>query len=495
MNNFTQRVATINDILCSVNLLTWDSRVIMPKGGAATRGNQIASLQAIAREKIIDPYLEEQAHNILATSASELETKAAQEVVDAIEYHKRIPLELLMKQAEQSAISGQAWQEARQKSDFAHFQPHLQNTVKMSRELSAQFDAAHPYDPMLSLYEPEETSASISKKFDHLRAALLPIIEKNHAAEAPRTDFLTRNFPVESQKAFSHELANILGYDLNHGRIDTANHPFEISFTREDVRVTSRWSENFLPSSIFGTLHEIGHAMYEMGISPDFTRSIFTTDLRGLYAVGGTSFSMHESQSRLIENHVGRSQGFWDNHYDLLQSYFSSQLGDVSKEEFVKAINHSKPSLIRVESDELTYDLHIMLRVRLEMALMEGSIEVADLPALWNESIESDLGIQVPNDGLGVLQDIHWSTGYIGSFPTYTIGNITAAQVMNSINNRQPDITQAVKQGNIHPLKDELTQQIWTHGRSKTRKQLLTSMGIDSEDITPYVNYLKSKFL
>ena len=223
-------------------------------------------------------------------------------------------------------------------------------------------------------------------------------------------------------------------------------HPFEVSFTREDVRITTRYNRNFLPASLFGTAHETGHALYEQGVSSAYTRTVFATDLIGLYAVGGTSFGMHESQSRLWENHIVRSRDFWRLHFARLQAQFPAQLADVDAEGFYRAVTHTEPGLIRVEADELTYDLHVMLRVELECALMDGSLGVADLPGVWNETIRRDLGVTVPDDARGVLQDIHWSTGYVGSFPSYTIGNVTAAQLMDSLRRRDAGLDEAIAQ-------------------------------------------------
>ncbi|MFN4131032.1 MAG: carboxypeptidase M32, partial [Paracoccaceae bacterium] len=330
--------------------------------------------------------------------------------------------------------------------------------------------------------------------FDRLRAGLLPILDHARAKPKPRSDFLYRDYPQEAQKAFCAQTARLLGYDMDRGRLDTAVHPFEISFTRNDVRITSRWNRNYLPMSIFGTIHETGHALYEMGVDPAHTRGAHATDMVGLYAVGGTSFGMHESQSRLLENHVGRSPAFWAVHYARLRDTFPTQLADVTEAEFVAAINRVEPGLVRVEADELTYDLHIMLRVRLEMALMDGSLAVADLPEAWNAAIADDLNLTVPDDGLGCLQDVHWSSGYIGSFPTYTIGNATAAQIMEHLDATDPAVRVALEDGNSLPLRDRLGDLVWCHGRSRSRAEILASIGYGTSDPDAYLRYLRTRF-
>ena len=271
-------------------------------------------------------------------------------------------------------------------------------------------------------------------------------------------------------------------------------HPFEISMTRQDVRITSRWSETYLPMAIFGTIHETGHALYEQGLAPELTRSVHACDLPGLYAVGGTSFGMHESQSRLLENHVGRSPAFWQAHFERLRAHFPEQLGDVSAEEFSRAVNRVSPSLIRVEADELTYDFHIMLRMRLEMALLEGSLKVADLPEAWNAAMAEDLGVEVPHDGMGCLQDVHWSHGYMGSFPTYTIGNLTAAQLMVELPKLYPAITEELARGETAALRQALGAHVWRHGRSRSRAEILAELGAEASDPTAYLAYLQAKF-
>ncbi|SFP98620.1 carboxypeptidase M32 [Tranquillimonas alkanivorans] len=495
MSDLHTRVARLNDVLCTVNALQWDARVMMPPGGAETRGHQIATLKGLAREMILDPGMEDAAQTVLHTAADDVTRRAAQAVLEARDHHARIPADLLRRQAEKSAVAGAAWAEARAKGDFALFRPHLEEIVGLARqEAEALGHDGHPYDPMAQVFEPGETAASLSTFFETLRAGLKPILDTALGKPKPRTDFLYRDYPVEAQQAFCRDTAESLGYDTTRGRLDTAVHPFEISFTRQDVRITSRWNPGYLPMSIFGTIHETGHALYEMGVDPAFTRTAHATDMIGLYAVGGTSFGMHESQSRLLENHVGRSPAFWARHFSRLRDTFPEQLGDVSEDEFVAAVNRVEPGLIRVEADELTYDLHIMLRVRIEMALMDGSLSVDDVPEAWNAAMREDLGLEVPHDGLGCLQDVHWSHGYIGSFPTYTIGNATAAQLMAHLDSARPDVRTALDHGETGPLRETLHDLVWRHGRSRSRADILRSVGQEPNDVGDYLTYLRGKF-
>ena len=489
--DFTARVARINDVLCAVNALQWDARVMMPAGGAATRGQQIATLKGLARAMILDPALARAAETV-AAGTDPLQTRAARDVLAARDHHARLSDALLQEQAENSTLAAAAWAEARRTADFALFQPHLERCVAIARRTAEALGYAdHPYDPLVAVFEPGETAASLTRLFDRLRNGLRPILAAAMARPAPRSDFLFRHYPKAAQQAFCAEIAGVLGYDYGRGRLDTTVHPFEVSLTRNDVRITSRWNEGYLPMAIFGTIHETGHALYEQGIDRALTRTAHATDLPGLYAVGGTSFGMHESQSRLLENHVGRSAAFWQAHFGRLRAHFPDQLADVTAEEFAAAVNRTSPGLIRIEADELTYDFHIMLRVRMEMALLDGSLPVADLPEAWNAAMAGDLGVTVPDDGMGCLQDVHWSHGYMGSFPTYTIGNITAAQLMAHL---RPQVGPALAQGDTAPLRAALADLVWRHGRSRSRAEIMAGIGADPADPEPYLAYLRAKF-
>ena len=494
-----ERIAAVNDVLNATSLLTWDSRTMMPAGGAETRGQQIATLTRLARDLLLASETEqalgkaERAIEGLADDAAE--RRMVEQTRYAIEHHRRVPASLIQERAALRTVAQAAWIEGRSKSDFSIFAPFLEKTVELSRSYADCIGwSEHPYDAMVSIYEPGETARSLKALFSELRNGLLPILDAARSRPRPRSDFLYRDFPEEGQRAFGLALAEKLGYDFKRGRLDTTVHPFEVSFTRNDVRITTRYNRNYLPASMFGTAHEVGHALYEQGVDPAYTRTTLATDLVGLYAVGGTSFGAHESQSRLWENHVVRSLSFWQRHFPDLQRHFPDQLGDVSAEEFYRAVTRVEPGFIRVEADELTYDFHIMLRADIECALMDGSLPVSDLPEAWNAAIRRDLGLTVPNDSQGVLQDVHWSTGYIGSFPTYTVGNVMGAQVMETLRRQNPSLDPAIEAGNYAALADELRTKIWQHGRRFTREELLvreTGRGLDP---APYLSYLRGKY-
>lgn len=489
--DFARRSAEINDLLCVLNLLAWDARTQMPPGGSATRGQQSATISALARERVLAPAFEAAAHAALDTP----DAPAARQALSAVAALKRVPEALTRELATLKSEAQDAWVAAKAASDFAAFAPALTRMVALNRELAdALGHEDHPYDALLNVYEPGLTLKTLLPLFDRLRAHHVALLSRITAQPAPRTDFLRRSYPAAGQKAYSLSAAQRFGYDLGRGRLDESAHPFEISFTRNDVRITTRVQEHFLSGALFGTLHETGHAMYEQGVDPALTRTVLASDLVGLYAVGGASYGTHESQSRLWENRIGRSRAYWEQHYADLQATFPEQLADVDAGTFHRAVNEVRPSLIRVEADELTYDLHIMLRVDLERALIGGELDVRDLPAAWNARVKADLGLDVPDDARGVLQDIHWSSGMFGSFPTYTVGNVMASQFFGAAQAAHPELDSQLERGEYAPLREWLTENIYRHGRTFTPDELLRRVTGRPLDPQPYLDYLTGKY-
>lgn len=496
--DFQERMGAINDVLNAVSVLQWDQRTMMPPGGAATRGRQVATLVGVARDMLLADETRRLADAAERQTAGEPDDAPARRAIAqtraAIAFHARIPGSLQTRRAELKSIANAAWIKARADSDFAAFAPHLHEVVELTRAYAEAIGyERHPYDALLSLYEPGETVAGLKTLFGTLRAGIGPLLAAIRAMPEPRADFLERDFPKERQAAFALAMARMVGFDTARGRLDETVHPFEVSFTRNDVRIATRYYRNFLNAGLFGALHEAGHGIYEQGVDPAYTRTPLATDLVGWYAVGGVSFGMHESQSRLYENHLGRSRAFWRLHFDALRDAFPGRFDDVGAEAFYRAVNRVRPGFIRVEADEFTYDMHIMLRVEIESALLDGSLDVAGLPAAWNEAIRRDLGLEVPDDRRGVLQDIHWSACMVGSFCTYTIGNVIAAQLMDAIRRSKPEIPAALDAGDYAPLKAHLNDAIHRHGRRHTREELLmraTGRGLDP---APYLAYLRAK--
>lgn len=496
---FSQRLGVVNDLLNAASVLVWDSRTMMPPGGVASRGQQIATLTMLARQTLIDSETRRAVDGAEREVAGEPKDAPARRAVAqtraAIDHHLRIPEALERRRAELRTTAQAAWVRARADSDFGQFAPYLTETVDLARQLAdAAGYAAHPYDALVSAFEPGETAASLEALFATLRAGLRPLLRAIGEATQPDTAILARDYPEDRQRAFGLGIAGRFGYDLARGRLDPTVHPFEISFTRNDVRITTRYDRRNIVSALQGTMHEAGHGIYEQNVDPAYTRTPLATDLIGLYAVGGTSFGAHESQSRLWENRVGRSRRFWELSYPAFQATFPEALADVPMEAFYRAFNAVRPGLIRTEADELTYDFHVMLRVDIERAMVDGSLKVADLPEAWNAAMLRDLGVRVPDDRRGVLQDVHWSTGYIGSFCTYTIGNVMSAQLYETALAQDAAIAPGLEAGDYAPLRAWLTEAVYRHGRRFSRDELLVRATGRALDPAPYVSYLQDKY-
>ena len=475
--------ARLNDLLCTMNLLSWDARTHMPPGGNAARGHQVATLTALAREcatghRMRDAIASAQDHSdTLDADARDLLSNFAGQ----IETMRRIPEALLVEMASLKTTAHAAWIAARQANEFAIFAPMLERIFVLQRELAQAIGyAKHPYDALLGQYEPTMTLARLEPLFAALRAGIAPLLESVRGVDPP-DDFLRQQYPIEGQRRFSAAIAQKLGYDFSRGRIDDTVHPFEISMTRDDVRITSRFREDFLRGGLFALWHEAGHGIYEQGVAGRWTRGLGAIDLINLYAVGGSSFGLHESQSRLYENRIGRSRRFWELHYGALRDVFPEQLRGVTVDAFWRSVNAPRRGLIRIEADELTYDAHIMLRVELEAALVAGECDVADLPGLWNERMARSFGLEVPDLAHGVLQDVHWSSGYVGSFATYTLGNIMSSQFFAAAG-RDAAVSSELQEGRYDALKSWLGRHVHQHGRSRQRDRILldaTGSGLD----------------
>jgi carboxypeptidase Taq len=494
---FERQVARVNDLLCTANLLSWDARVMMPPGGVEARGHQFATVTDCAREaatgEAMRRAIEGAARELDGVPESDPRRRALKATSEGIAVLSRIPAELVAEASELKTRAQAVWAEARAGNDFAAFAPALERTIAIQRAIAEAIGYDdHPYDALVGTYEPGMSWRRLQSLYTELKAHLLLLIQQALDAPPPRMDFLERSYPVDDQKRFARSIAERMGYDFSRGRLDDTVHPFEISFTRADVRITARFRETWLPGGMFATWHEVGHGMYEQGIDERLTRSAFTTDFVNLYAVGGASFGMHESQSRLWENRVGRSRRFWERHFGELRDFFPEQLSDVSVEELWRAVNGVRPSLIRVEADELTYDLHIILRSEIEAALMAGEVSIADVRALWAEKVRAYLGLDVPTDTLGVLQDVHWSSGMIGSFPTYTLGNIMAAQLFEMAE-KASGVRDGLEQGNYAPLKSWLNENVHRWGRSSSPEETLIRATGRNLETGPYLKHLSDK--
>jgi carboxypeptidase Taq len=497
---FQHHIAELSDLLNAISILKWDARTQMPPGGAQTRGYQLASLSKLAQEHFISgktSRLLDAAERELAHEPSD--SYALRAVKQTRQYHeliKGLPLDLVAEKAALEPVSEGVWAEAKRDNDFQRFAPYLRQQVELAkRQAEAIGYSDHPFDALVFEYEPSVTARSLQVLFGELKAGLLPLLQQVVQHDSGLEHHLwEQEYPLELQKAFGLEMAQRFGYDLNRGRLDIAPHPFEISFTRQDVRITTRYDKHYFPMAFYGTLHETGHALYEQGVDPALTRTALCIDFLGKYPVGGTSYGAHESQSRLWENQIGRSRAFWNAHFTRMQEYFPAQLAEADAELIYRAVNRVRPSLIRVEADEVTYNLHIMLRVEIEMGLLDGSLRVDDLPEIWNARMQEYLGVIPQTDTEGVLQDIHWSGGGFGSFPGYTIGNIMSAQFLEAARRDVPTLDDGLATGDYQPLLGWLTEHIYRHGRAFSATELLertTGAGIN---VSPYLLYLRQKF-
>ncbi len=485
------RLAEIGDINRVTSLLEWDLQTYMPPAGADARAHQTATLSKIAHAMFIADetgrLIEAAAVEVNGADYDSEEASLLRAVRRDYARERRLPSDFVAEFARATSLAHEVWVKARAENRFRDFQPSLENILNLARRMAEYLGYTdHIYDPLLDRFEPGMTTAQVQTIFDELKKDLLPLAQAI-AGRADRVDdaLLRQEFDEDKQRDFSYSVIQKFGYDFQRGRVDRAVHPFQTNFSINDVRITTRYDRRFFNTAIFGTMHETGHALYELGVDPALERTPLAS---------GTSLGIHESQSRLWENLVGRSRGFWTHFYPELQATFPAQLGHVDLETFYRAVNKVKPSFVRVEADEVTYNLHIMLRFELEQELLEGKVKVADLPEAWNAILRAYLGITPPSDTLGVLQDVHWSSGLFGYFATYSLGNLISAQLWEKALADLPDIPARIERGDFGPLREWLRQNVHRHGRKYMPDELvrrITGEGIQSRS---YLHYLKRKY-
>jgi carboxypeptidase Taq len=482
--------AEVADLRHAADLLEWDERVCMPNGGATTHGEMLATLRRIAHEKFTSSEMGDAIDAARREAAGFDDDGAARRLVDvtARDYDKatKVPASFVGEYAEAVSAGQQAWGQARAQSDFAAFKPFLEQIVALKRRYVAFFPPAeHPYDVLLDDFEPSMKTVDVRAIFQALRSRQVELIRTLGAGPSTDDACLRMPYGEPDMLAFAVEVITAFGFDWTRGRQDKSLHPFATAIGADDVRITTRWVEGMPLSLLFGTMHETGHALYEQGVKPEHHRSALE---------GGASLGVHESQSRLWENLVGRSLPFWEHFYPRLQARFPSQLGGVAFEQFYRAINKVHPSLIRVEADEATYNLHVMLRVDLEIELIEGAISVADLPERWNAGMREYLGMTPPDAARGVLQDIHWSAGLFGYFATYTLGNVIAAQLWRRFQDVHPERDDDIRRGEFRPLLQWLRRELHQHGREYRPQDLVQRITGSTVDPEPYLQYLEEKY-
>ncbi|MBO8167481.1 MAG: carboxypeptidase M32 [Kosmotoga sp.] len=480
----------ISVINSSVSLMHWDQRTYMPSKGAETRAEALGYLSALSFRKLISPEMGELLETLSSkndsTSLSDLEAALVRVVKHDYEKAKAIPPELYQKFVITSSKSQTAWEKAKKENNFASFSPYLEEILKLLREMVEFYGYEEdPYDALLDNYEPGMTTSKLEHIVSELKPKLISLIE-NLSAHAPIDDsFLKGKFSKHAQKKLSMKALKCIGYDFNAGRLDETIHPFTITIGTGDVRVTTEYKLSEFIASLYGTIHEGGHALYEQGISPELKWTLLDS---------GASMGIHESQSRMMENIIGRSYEFLSFFYPKIQRAFPKTLKDVPLESFYRAVNKVKPSYVRIEADEVTYNLHIMLRFELEKALINRELEVKDLPDAWNAKMNEYFGIVPPSDSLGVLQDVHWAGGMIGYFPSYMLGNLYAVQFFNSALQEIPELKKEIAAGKLSTLREWLKEKIHKHGRIYKPEELCKRA--TGEELSPryFIDYVEDKF-
>jgi carboxypeptidase Taq len=480
------RLAEIHDLGRAAGVLGWDQRVTMPPLGADARAEALATLSRITHEKFIDDDIGRLLEQLRSFEESHPYDSDQASLIRVTRHDwekaRRVPTSLREDMTRAAALGHQAWVDARQASDFASFLPYLRHNLDLKLRYVECFEwSDSPYTVLLDDYEPFMTTTEVAQVFARLRPALTELIREAPAVDA---SFLTGIFPAEAQRAFAERVLATLGLADGSWRLDPTIHPFCSSFSNRDIRLTTRYQDSDL-ESVWSTLHEAGHGLYAHGIADSLQRTPLA---------GSPSLGLNESQSRTWENLVGRSRPFWAHWYEPLQEAFPHALGRVGLDEFVQAINRAEPGLIRVDADETTYSLHIILRFELEQAMIEGDIALEDLPELWNAKMAEFLGVEVPDDAHGVLQDVHWSGGGMGYFPTYALGNVISLQIWERVREAMPDLDDQLAAGELEPLASWLTEHLYSLGRKLTPKETLERLtGTQQLDPEPYLAYLRDK--
>lgn len=481
---------TISDLEAAASVLEWDQEVMMPPGGVEARSHHLETLAAVIHQRKTDPAL----GAMLQAAEAEVQSAPAEAYAPILvrvarrNYEKdtRLPAALVAEIARVSALSFDAWDQARQAADYAIFKPWLAQMLDLTRQMADYLGYVdHPYDAVLDLYEPGMRTQTLEVILTALRQELVPFVQAVLARQTVVDDScLKGDFPIAQQAALGQMAAEALGFRFHTGRLDVSAHPFCTSFAPTDVRFTTRYDEADVGNALFGVLHETGHGLYEQGIPSHLARTPLA---------GAASSGFHESQSRLWENQVGRSRAFWRYFYPQVQAAFPA-LQTTPLEAFYRAINRVKADLIRVDADEVTYNLHIMLRFELEKDLLTGALSLDDLPAAWNDKMRTYLGLEPPHDALGVLQDVHWSQGLFGYFPTYTLGNLMSAQLYQQALTDHPQLPDEFAAGRFDTLLNWMRQHVHTWGACFFPEVLLQRATGRPLTIEPYMTYLRQKY-
>jgi carboxypeptidase Taq len=482
-------LGVVSDLASAAGLMHWDERTKMPAGGAAARADQLATLARITHDRLVADEL----GRLIDAARAELDgaDPASDEAsivnVAAREWGKarRVPSDLTAETARAESIAERAWIAAREANDFSAFQPHLEGLVELKRRYIDCFEVDHPYDALLDDFEPDARTAEVAAILKTLREGLTPLVERAAADGGDGADCLHGDFPVDRQREFATELAGSMPFEPETWRLDDTTHPFAASLSRSDVRLTTRYDPAYLGTAIWSVIHEAGHGLYEAGMPEGLARTP---------AANPRSLGLHESQSRLWENWVGRSRPYMSPLLARLRAHFPERFESVEAEELYGAANVVRRSLIRVEADELTYNLHIAIRFELEVELFEERISVAELPEAWNARYHDYLGLDVPDDAHGVLQDVHWAGGAFGYFPTYSLGNVIAAQLWERARAEVPELDARVAEGDLRPVHGWLAENLFRHAGKFDAQATVERVVGGPIDPAPLLAHLESKF-
>jgi carboxypeptidase Taq len=491
LSQLKTRLGDIHNLEMAGAVLGWDQQTYMPPGGVAARAEQLATLSKISHQM----FTADETARLLEAAERENSGLPPESddacflVVARRDFDKatRLPEDLVTEISRVTSLAQEEWAKAREADEYSQFAPWLERILDLQRRTADALGYEDRlYDALLNQYEYGMTSAELDPIFEELKTAVIPLARSiAERGDTVSDEVLHRDYDEDLQRAFAERVLKDCGYDWSRGRQDRSVHPFCTNFGRDDVRITTRYNRHDLQSALFGSMHEMGHALYEQGIDEA---------LDGTLLSGGTSLGVHESQSRLWENLVGRSREFWSHYFPALRETFPTQLADVSVEEFYRAMNRVNPSLIRVEADEVTYNLHIILRYEMENELLEGRLCVADAPEAWNARMQEYLGVTPPSNREGILQDVHWSIGAMGYFPTYSLGNILSVQLWDKALQDAPSIPDEIASGRFSSLLGWLRENMHRHGRKFPPRVLVERATGRSLDVAPYAAYLKQKF-
>lgn len=474
----------------AIGLIYWDMRTGLPKKGIEGRSSVVGTLSGEMFKLTISDemgeYLDVLRQPEVEAQLGDIDRKLVKECAKDYERSRKIPPEKYEAYVVLTSQAEAAWEEAKETADWEKFKPYLKRIVETNLEFIELWGySGSKYNTLLDQYEPGMTEAKLDQLFGALRERLVPLVAAiGESPNKPDTSFLRQSFDIGKQKEFSHFILRQMGYDFEAGRLDETMHPFAIGLNPGDVRITTHYYEHDVVNALFSSIHEGGHALYEQNISRDLMGTLLCT---------GTSMGIHESQSRFWENMIGRSRPFWNRYFKDLQALFPGQLDHVTPEQFYRGINEVKPSLIRIDADELTYNLHIMIRYEIEKALFAGTITVDDLPEVWNAKYKEYLGVEPRHAGEGVLQDVHWSGGSFGYFPSYALGNMYAAQFAHTLRKAMPNLDEEIEAGRLLPIKEWLTEQIYQYGKLQDPAEII--LRVTGEELNPQylIDYLTDK--